>query len=190
LPLALAASLALVLGYGVGRFAGPEGPAAPGLVALAEAPALARLAEKELTGAGADLPGGARAVLPGSAGLPDGRLCREAEIAFEGGAGTALLSRTAAGGWAVTALLAEPPPVPGSTFTPASGAASAGHPPLWAVLGGVRLDGEAERAARAAGWRRGRPRAGTVEGLRPRAEATGPGSARGRHRLASPAGGG
>lgn len=153
LPLALAASLALVLGYGAGRFAGPEGPAAPGLVALAEAPALARLAETELTGAAADLSGGARAVLLGSARLPDGRLCREAEIAFEGGAGTALLCRTAAGGWTVTALLAEPPPVPGSTFTPASGASGPGHPPLWTALGGARLDGEAERAARAAGWR-------------------------------------
>jgi hypothetical protein len=153
LPLALAASLALLLGYGAGRLAGPEGPAAPGLAALAETPALARLAEAELSGGAADLPGGARAVLLGSARLPDGRLCREAEIAGQSVAGTALLCRTAAGGWTVTALLAEPPPAPGSTFAPASGAATSAHPPLWATLGGERLDGEAERAARAAGWR-------------------------------------
>ncbi len=153
LPLALAASLALLLGYGAGRLGGPEGPAAPTLAALAEAPALARLAEAEPTGAGAELAGGARAVLLGSVRLPDGRLCREAEIAGRGVAGTALLCRRSVGGWAVTALLAEPPPAAGSSFTPASGAATASHSPLWTALGGQPLDAEAERAALAAGWR-------------------------------------
>lgn len=154
-PLALAASIALLLGYGAGRLGAPDGalPAPVGLAGLAETAELARLAETAPSGASAPLPGGASGILLATVRLPDGRFCREVEILGDGSAGTALLCRAGAGRWSVQALAAAPAQPAGTSFAPAAGGSGDPLAPLWVPLGATPLDGPAEAAALASGWR-------------------------------------
>lgn len=161
LPLALAASLALVLGFAFGRLlpeSAPGGPAAPGrasLAALVESGPVRILVERGASGDSVALGEGATVLLLGTLERGPGRYCRELEVSGGPQPGLAILCRSPEGTWPVTALVALAPAEAPSGFAPAG--AETEHDPAEALretLGSLRLlDREAEAAARARGWR-------------------------------------
>lgn len=157
LPLALAASLALLLGFTVGRLVPSSEPPAPtlSLAALVESEPVRALAEQGTSGESVALAGGATVLLLGTLERGPGRYCRELEVSGGPQPGLAILCRSAEGTWPVTALVALVPAEAPSGFAPAGGEIE--HDPAEALreaVGSLRLlDREAEAAARARGWR-------------------------------------
>lgn len=147
-PAALAASVALAVGVGLGALVpGSGGPAG---VAVAVGPA-GPLVAAALEGSpgGAEAPGGLRPLA--SFRIADGRICREFETA-EAAVGLACRGEA---GWTVALMAAPPEPAAarggyvtaGAVFADAVGAA------LDALDAGPALSPDEEAAAIAAGWR-------------------------------------
>lgn len=157
LPLAGVAGLALAAGLAVAALFWSGAAPAPGLLAEGPVPPRSVLAEvlAELpTGRTRMIDKGAEAMVLATLPLPDGRHCREIEIATDAGPLHAGLACTTPGGWAIVASLTIDPAPQAGGFVPAAGAEVE---PLtrWldAAGAGAALSPEDEAALIGAGWR-------------------------------------
>lgn len=157
LPLAGLAGLALAAGLAVAALFWPGAAPAPGFLAQGLVPDRSVLAEalaEMTTGETRLIAKGAEAMVLATLPLPDGRHCREIEVATDAGAVEAALACTAPAGWEIVATLTvEPPPATG-TFVPAAGA-EVEVLTRWldAAGAGAALSPADEAALIAAGWR-------------------------------------
>jgi hypothetical protein len=156
-PLATLAGLSLAAGLALAALFWPAPPPAPGLLAQGPVPARSVLAEVL-----AELPAGetrmvdkgAEAMVLATLPLPDGRHCREIEIATDAGALHAGLACTAGDGWDIVASLTLDPAPQDGGYVPASGAeVEALTAWLDAAGAGAALSPDAESALIGAGWR-------------------------------------
>ena len=150
MPAALAASIALIAGLGVGRLLFAPAPGDPALVAGGSPlhDALERVAGGQAAQTG-DME--IRLVL--SFRAKDGRPCREFQIRSRDQASAGVACR-GTDTWRLEAMLAAPPqPVAGDGYRPASGInAVALDAVLTGLMAGDALDAAAERALIDAGW--------------------------------------
>lgn len=156
-PLAALAGLSLAAGLALAALFWPGASPAPGYLAQGPVPERSVLAEvlAELpAGETRMIAKGAEAMVLATLPLPDGRHCREIEVATDAGALEAALACTAPGGWDIVATLTvEPPPQDGG-FVPAAGT-EIETLTRWldAAGAGEALSPEEEARRIAAGWR-------------------------------------
>jgi hypothetical protein len=157
MPAALAASLALLVGFASGSLLTPGQPAPQSVTAsLAVGPAAPAVAQVLDTTISGTLQDGVRPIA--SFRVASGGVCREFETAAqaEGTTGAYGIACTRGGGWQVimAASTAAPAGADGADFAPASGAAiDAALPVLDALGAGAAMTPEEERAALAGQWR-------------------------------------
>lgn len=156
-PLAALAGLALAAGLAAVALLWPGAAPAPDLLAQGPVPARSVLAEvlAELPmGETRMVAKGAEAMVLATLPLPDGRHCREIEIATDTGVLHAGLACTAADGWDIVATLTLDPAPQAGGYVPASGAEIEALTRWLDTAGaGAALSPEDETALIGAGWR-------------------------------------